>query len=232
MNIFDSLSISYDLVFAIVTGVIPALLWLWFWLHEDSQKPEPKGLIFLLFLMGMVSVYVVIPIQKSIGMSIDSGVILITIWAAIEEITKYFSFLLMSFKNPYLDEPVDYPIYMITVALGFVALENTLFIFKTYSESHTAVSLLTGNLRFIGASVLHVASSAVVGLSMGFSSVGGFFQRKISLLFGLMIAIALHTVFNFFIIQYKEEKIFVVFGLFWVVAVIIMLLFEKLKQMN
>ena len=45
-------------------GVAPALLWLWFWLKEDNQKPEPKGLIATIFFIGMICVIVVIPFQN------------------------------------------------------------------------------------------------------------------------------------------------------------------------
>ena len=30
-------------LFALIGGFVPALVWLWFWLKEDKQKPEPKG---------------------------------------------------------------------------------------------------------------------------------------------------------------------------------------------
>ena len=49
---------------ALLLGVAPALCWLWFWLREDKEKPEPKGLITIMFIVGMISVIVVLPIQK------------------------------------------------------------------------------------------------------------------------------------------------------------------------
>ena len=43
------------LFFAIAGGFIPSLLWLWFWLKEDSH-PEPRVNLIYTFIAGMVAV--------------------------------------------------------------------------------------------------------------------------------------------------------------------------------
>ncbi len=40
---------------AFLGGVLPSLLWLWFWIKEESKKPEPKGLLAVVFILGMVA---------------------------------------------------------------------------------------------------------------------------------------------------------------------------------
>ena len=45
------------LLIAIVGGILPALIWLFFWLMEDRCEPEPKRYIFLCFLGGMLAVW-------------------------------------------------------------------------------------------------------------------------------------------------------------------------------
>ena len=52
------------ILFALLGGVLPALLWLWFWLKEDKKRPEPRGLILLAFIAGMLTVPVVLPFEK------------------------------------------------------------------------------------------------------------------------------------------------------------------------
>ena len=52
------------LILAIAGGLLPALFWLWFWLREDSEHPEPKILITLTFILGMITVVIVVPIQR------------------------------------------------------------------------------------------------------------------------------------------------------------------------
>ena len=55
------------IIAAAAGGILPALAWLWFWLREDSDHPEPRRLIALAFLAGMVAVAVVIPLEKSVA---------------------------------------------------------------------------------------------------------------------------------------------------------------------
>jgi len=51
-------------LYALLGGILPAILWLWFWLKEDAKKPEPRGLITLSFVAGMLGVFIVFPIEK------------------------------------------------------------------------------------------------------------------------------------------------------------------------
>ncbi|MEK7581726.1 MAG: PrsW family glutamic-type intramembrane protease [Patescibacteria group bacterium] len=226
------MEINTQMIFVALTGgILPALLWLWFWLKEDP-RPEPRGLLLLSFLGGMAIVMVVLPIEKFAYTQLQEGVLLITVWSAIEEIAKYGAAYFIALKTRFLDEPIDYVIYMITVALGFAALENTLFLINTIEKSGLAEGLATQNLRFIGASLLHVVSSASIGIAMALSYYKGWFMRKTYLLFGLASAILLHALFNFFIIKGSGDNIFMVFGFVWVIAVLFLLIFEKIKRMD
>ena len=81
---------------------------------------------------------------------------------------------MIALKKPkFLDELIDCVIYMITAALGFFGLENALFPISTIQKSGSAEGLATQNLRFIGASLLHVIGSASIGIAMALS----FFYR-------------------------------------------------------
>jgi len=217
---------------ALLGGIAPALLWLWFWLKEDNQKPEPKGLLAILFFIGMVLVILVIPAQKFIQNNVTSSEWQIIGWASIEELIKYLGVVILLYKTNRIDEPIDWPIFLITVALGFAALENTLFLIKPLSLNQTTVGLLTGQLRFLGSTLLHAVSSGIVGVSLGLSFHMGKYVKKIYLLVGLLLAITLHSTFNFFIIEDNGNNFLEVLGFLWVVTIIIILLFEKLRRMN
>jgi RsiW-degrading membrane proteinase PrsW (M82 family) len=220
------------LALAILLGVGPALLWLWFWLREDKEKPEPKGLIAIMFIVGMVSVFIVLPIQKFVQTNVTSYEWQIIGWASIEELIKYIGVLILLYKTNHINDPIDWPIYLITAALGFAALENTMFLIKPLSLDQTTVGLLTGQLRFLGSTLLHAVSSGIIGISLGLSFFMGKFIKKIYLLMGLILAIALHSAFNFFIMEDKGNNFLRVLGFLWVVTIIIMLLFEKLRRMS
>src|SRR5680860_650469 len=87
---------------AFVGGILPSILWLWFWLKEDRRNPEPKTLLTIIFIMGM----------------------------------------------------------------------------------------LTGHLRFLGATLLHTISSGVIGISMGLSFFMTSFKKKLYVLLGIILAIS------------------------------------------
>jgi RsiW-degrading membrane proteinase PrsW (M82 family) len=220
------------LIFAFLSGIIPSLLWLWFWLKEDEDHPEPKGLLTLVFVMGMLAVVAVLPIEKFIQNLVDSHSGRIVLWASAEEILKYLAVLIILYKTSNANEPIDWPIYMITAALGFAALENALFLVKPFSVSQATVALLTGQLRFMGSTLLHTVSSGILGIAIGISLHSDSFKRKWHLCVGFMVAIALHSAFNFFIIRNDGNDFLKVFAFLWVVTIIVMLLFEKVRRMR
>lgn len=221
------------LLIAFLGGIIPSLLWLWFWLKEDEEHPEPKGLVTIIFIMGMIAVILVLPIQKFIQDHISSYEGKLVLWASVEEILKYLAVLVILCKTNNTDKPIDWPIYMITAALGFAALENMLFLLKIFPSSIGITSSLnTGNLRFLGANLLHTISSAIVGISIGISFFMKKWERNCFLFVGFLIAIALHSAFNFFIIINDGNNFLKVLAFLWVVTIIIMLLFEKVRRMS
>jgi len=119
---------------------------------------------------------------------------------------------------------------MISAALGFSAGENVLFIFSTFQTGTLADGLALLQLRFIGASLLHVASSALIGFSIGFSVGQKTWKRLLHLLVGLSLAFALHTAFNYFIMITEGKFLLNIFALLWVVIILIIVLFEKIKR--
>jgi len=222
----------HTLLYALMGGILPAVLWLWFWLKEDSRKPEPRGLIMLSFIAGMIGVAIVLPLEKMAFNFFDEGIILITVWAAIEELVKFGAISIVALKSRFFDEPIDALIYMITVALGFAAIENSLFLLEPLMNGEAVVGFLTGNLRYIGATLLHVAASGAIGVAMGLSFYKGKFTKTISTLAGLVIAIALHTLFNFFIINSSGENTFIVFFHLWIAIIAIIFSFEKVRRIK
>lgn len=217
---------------ALMGGMVPALFWLWFWLREDDPHPEPKALIASAFIAGMAIVPLVLPLQK-FALDRFTGDSLIFIWVVIEEVLKYSAALVVVLWNRAVDEPIDTIIYMIAVALGFSAFENALFIFTPLQNGNIAESILTGNFRFLGATLLHVLASGTVGAMMAISF---YMAKKLRILLatlGLIIAIGLHAIFNSFIMDSSSgETILTVFLFVWMGIIALLLVFEKVKQME
>ncbi len=219
------------LLFAFLAGVIPAVFWLFFWLREDKKKQEPKGLLTMIFIMGMISVIFVIPLERLVETHIAHHNLELILWASIEEIIKYFAVMLILYRSKYIDEPIDWPIYLITVALGFAALENMLFLIEPFNLGNSIVGLLTGQLRFLGSTLLHAVATGTIGMALGLSFYMSQTKKTLYAFLGIIIAIVLHSVFNFFIMKNEGGDFMKVFAFLWVVTIIIMLLFEKLRKM-
>ncbi len=219
------------LTFALLGGILPALLWLWFWLKQDKKRPEPRGLILLAFVVGMIAVPVVLPFEK-LADSYFSGTVAIILWSATEEIFKYAFAYFAVLRRKAMDEPVDAVIYMITVALGFAALENTLFLIGPIVDGNFMDTVINGNLRFLGATLLHTLSSAMIGVMIALSFYKKSIYKKTYAFFGLVLAIILHSLFNFFIMRGSGDKIMTIFIFVWIGIIILILLFEKVKRIR
>ena len=217
---------------AIAGGMLPALAWLWFWRREDSKHPEPRRLIALAFLAGMLAVLIVIPIEKFVGVYITDSTLMFTAWAIIEEVTKYVLALVTVLRRREDDEPIDPVIYMVTVALGFAAAENTLFLLSPLAGATALQTILTGNLRFEGATLLHVLSSAAIGVALAASFYRRRRVKRRYVAAGLILAAALHATFNFFILNTAENDLLRTFSFVWIGVVVLIAVLEFIKRLR
>jgi RsiW-degrading membrane proteinase PrsW (M82 family) len=128
-----------------------------------------------------------------------------------------------------VDEAPDYVIYMLTVALGFAAAENMLFLLAPLANGHIAASIFTGDIRFLGSTLLHVFASAAIGFSLAFSDESAPAVRIVAGAFGLILAVTLHTLFNALIISEGTSTTFAAVFLIWTTAVVFFAAFEVLK---
>ena len=222
------------LFIALLGGIMPALFWLWFWLREDRRRPEPRGRLAFTFFLGMTGVFIVIPIEQYLqgilGPTLSPDLLLF--WSLTEELTKFVLAFFAALHTRDMNEPIDGVIYMITVALGFAALENTLFILGPLEDGLLIEGLAVGNMRFIGATLLHTIASGVVGLFIAFSYYRSSRIKKRFVFVGIACATVLHALFNFFIIDRTDNSIWVVFALVWLAVVGLILMFEKVKRIQ
>ncbi len=248
---FLSLIQQYPFIIAFLCGLVPALVWLFFWIKEDTH-PEPPKMITLSFVGGMVAVLLVIPFQKVMyeWFIQNPHPFLLTIenmlptkqglhafayiaWAALEETWKFIVVYIIALRYKKItDEPIDDLIYLIISAIGFAAMENTLYIANYMRQGDFLESVINLNLRFIGASLLHIISSASIGVWMAISFYKHTSTKIIYLICGLITATILHAIFNLVIISEAVTSVLPVFGGVWVAIIILLLIFEKIKNIT
>ena len=218
--------------FALLGGILPAVFWLWFWLKEDDLHPEPRGLLILSFLVGMLATAIAYPTEKYIVNHIKvSDVTLLFLWAATEEALKYLGIYIVALRSKYFDEPIDAVVYLITIALGFASLENTMFLINPLGGGDWAATIMLGDFRFIGATLLHIAASGTVGVVLALAFYQERKKRFFLSLLGLSGAVILHTLFNFSIIVSEGVYLYEIFVCLWIFVLGILLICEKIKRM-
>lgn len=220
---------STTLGYAFLGGLLPSFIWLYFILKEDASHPEPKILIAFTFIAGMLAVPLAIPLEHYAKEHLNGSLSVITAWALIEETLKYAMAAVLILWRKAVDEAPDYVVYMITIALGFASAENMLFLVMPISDGNFLTSFFTGNVRFLGSTLLHVVASAAIGFALAFSTRYSPQWRIGAAALGLILATALHTAFNMFIINQGASLALAAFFLVWVVAIIFFAAFEVLK---
>ena len=245
--------------YAFLGGIVPSIIWLLFWMREDREHPEPLRMIIRVFVGGMFAVIISLILEKLVfGMNpslvfrgnflqailawlsqvasaegIDlSKLLLVVVFAPIiEETAKFFMAWILALRTKADIWAIDPMIYMIVTALGFAALENMLFLFDPILRNNLASSITTGDMRFIGATLLHTVASSTIGIMISFH----FFNKKISRSFwtlvGLISAIFIHSLFNLLMVQLSQASIIVLEAI-WILVIIVLLAFEKIKQVR
>jgi protease PrsW len=232
------------LTLAFIGGFLPAIIWLSFWLRKDKAHPEPNRLLIKTFVYGMLAVPIVFTVQSLFNFSILGGrheeftqsagfitFLVIATWALIEEFAKYIAARNGGLRSKANDEPLDVPIYMITAALGFAAVENALFLLLPIIDGDLNLAFYTGNLRFIGATLVHVASSAAIGIFGSFSYFLSNRIKRVYLFIGFVVATSLHAVFNLFIIN-SSQSAPLGFVTVWIFTVLLVVVFERIKKIH
>ncbi len=246
MNIIDVINNSLLIfIYSFIGGLLPALFWLWFWLHEDNKHKEPRKIIMYVFVFGMLGVFISFFFQKMLALYfnlqmsdigsynrfIENHPLVNLIFVIIEEFIKYVCAYVIFFRTKVFNEPIDAFIYLMTAAIGFSAIENSLYLIKPLIEGQTIDIIINSNLRFIGANILHVASSGILGLFIGYSFYKRPFMREIYTWFGLLLAIFIHWIFNYILIL-SSQSLLLVFSTVWIITVFLIISLENIKRIK
>ncbi|MCU0653176.1 MAG: PrsW family intramembrane metalloprotease [Candidatus Pacebacteria bacterium] len=237
----------------ILAGVVPCLLWLFFYVEQDRHQ-EPKKEILAVFLIGALMTVPAVAMEifliNAIGMlNLPATIAIIATnilaIAFIEEFSKYFAVWIKEQavnQNKQLDEPVDFVIYMVVSALGFAAVENLLFLLPTVQEqivgntfllhADGAFQLMSLSVfRSLSAILLHTLCSGVLGYYMAMTFCHR--EKKMRLLAtGFVTVSCLHGLYNFSIIKSESDfaYLFIPLAIIFTLAVTLFVQFTQLGR--
>lgn len=226
-------------------SILPSLFWLWIYLREDRRDPEPRSLLFRLFLFGIIAGALGLILETIILYAFfDPSVISdenllsedetpmknlpekIAIYAVIaplmEEASKYIFIKRFGFSSKYFNQIIDGVIYAVTVSLGLALFENFLY-FTEFLSKGAAVFAGGFVLRFLFSTLLHTLSTGWLGYWMGRGKFEVAFRTKY-LAFGFILAVLIHGTFNLLMITARLDLALLA------LIVVASLLFERLRS--
>lgn len=156
------------IIFAII-GIF-TILTVRFYSKKDIYDPEPKGRLFLAFILGIVSVIPALIFSLIGGLFVGFNTILLSVIIApvMEEIAKLL-FVIYLAKSDDFDGPLDGLIYGAMVGAGFAAAENVLYGFGQVNLSQGVTLTAFRSLTLI---IGHPLYTGLAGVGVGEWKVG------------------------------------------------------------
>ncbi|MGE5552481.1 MAG: PrsW family intramembrane metalloprotease [Betaproteobacteria bacterium] len=177
------------------------MLWVWFFYRYDRFEPEPKRLLYRVFVRGMAGVFLAAILETPVRPLVERfhgslpGLFLISTLGIglVEEGVKLFVVYRTVFRHPEFDEVMDGIIYATTAGLGFASLESFLYISTFGLGVAPARALLT--------TLAHASFAGLAGYHLGLAKMGPASSRGRRLLWGLILASSLHGLYDFLILS-------------------------------
>ena len=183
-----------------IAAIIPIIALCAFVYYKDRNK-EPKGLLALIFFLGILSVIPIlicelvfeffIPMDTKAGLPILFLEVFFGI-AFFEEIFKWLITKFVGYNNREFDEVYDVIVYAVFASLGFACFENVLYVFNNGLGNAVLRGLLAvpGHTCF-GISMGFFLSRAKVAQLNGNKSV---YSKNIFL--SMLVPMVLHTLYD------------------------------------
>lgn len=222
------------IVYAVIGSMIPTFFWLWFWSRRDRFCPEPKTHLLGAFIFGALAALFTLPTQSFVASIFGAtSVTAMVLFVSVEEYIKYVCCWYIAMRNnPYYNERIDPIIYLATTALGFAALENILYFLNYLNNFNLDIATIEGGKRIVGATVLHMVTSSIIGIFIAWAFFGGKIRKSIALTFGLLAAIVIHVGFNHMVTfaEGGENMVLIAFAASWFLFMVVLIVIELIRS--
>jgi len=187
-----------EILVLIALAILPPLGIAYYVYHKDIHEKEPISLVVKSFAFGAFSVVPVLLVSEMWSVNLIGNIFIYAMVgvALIEEGFKLLFLKKFIFPNPEFNEPFDGIVYAVMVSLGFATVENIFYVFGCYDDGITV-----GIMRMFTAIPLHAACGVVMGYFVGLAKFKHDGKRNILLLKGLICAVIIHGLYDYFIFQ-------------------------------
>lgn len=188
----------------ILAAIFPGLLICALIYFLDKHEKEGAIPLLITFGLGMLSALPAIGIQMlaaktGLDSSANFGFLLIYVFIVVafsEELVKLIMLLVYPLPRPFFNEPMDGIVYSMMVGMGFAVVENVI-----YAYNYGMDTIL---VRAFTAVPAHAIFAVFMGYFIGLSKFHPNTKWKL-IAFGFGIAIFIHGLYDFFILQQYYE---------------------------
>jgi protease PrsW len=184
-------------------AAVPSVLWLGYFYLQDRNEPEPKQLVFGVFILGA---FVAAPLANFVAsalpvagaeldpLSVQRVLTNILVIGLVQEMSKYVVVRYSIYHHAEFDEPMDGIIYMMAAGIGFAAAQN----FRHLASLGGSVVLSQAAMNTVVNTLAHACFAGVLGYALGSAkfSKATPVSRGVNLFAGLCTAAALNGVFT------------------------------------
>lgn len=202
------------MIIPFLMAVIPSLYLVYYFYRKDKRKPEPKGLIFKVFIWGILCTFPVIIVELIISTAetaFGEAALLqaffksFIVAALSEELFKFMVVIYAVYRKVEFDEVMDGIVYTVVASLGFACMENILYVL----DGGLGVAII----RAFTAVPLHATASGLMGYYIGRAKFcNDVREEKRYFKLGLTVAILIHGFYDFLLFAAPETNAFLALG--------------------
>lgn len=177
----------------LVATIIPAGYLYWI-SKRDFYETRQVRLILICFVWGVAAYALAYLVQSNLihGGILTKEQVVRYLAPILEEILKG-AILFYLVRRADFTYFVDGAIYGFTVGIGFAVVENF-----EYVTSNPAAGISLALMRVLSTNLIHATASGMIGIALGYSRFerSSSSRRQLTLVFGTLIAMAIHMTFN------------------------------------
>jgi RsiW-degrading membrane proteinase PrsW (M82 family) len=187
---------AMEIILLALLAVIPSLLLMWFF-HARDRFPEPPGVLWRTFLLGVLTIPAAVGIELALSgissrirpLELSSLFDAFVVAALVEETLKLVVIRFYSLRRKAFDEVMDGLVYGAASGLGFATLENVMYVFT--QENGLAVGIMRA--------IMSVPGHACWGAVLGFYAARGLLSGRPfrGMMTGLAMAVLLHGLYDY-----------------------------------